>query len=368
MQTIYLDISNKGVIPTIYAKQGDVGRRFLAILTDAGVPYSPPAGSAFSVWYDGDSGDGNYTGVGGASAFVVNANTVSVELITQMLEKDGNGVLCLVLSHADGKQISSWNIPYTCEFVPGFESEEAKSYYTAFSETVENLQKLVETDPTVPSWAKEPQKPTYTAAEVGARPNTWMPTASDVGAAPAGYGLGVSGAVYTSDINTCTKNGWYFTNGETLNIPHNYFKEASVLVMGRTSTYIAQKLTSPVYRSIMMRYTMDGGATWVEEWVEPPMAVGAEYRTTERYKGKAVYTKLINIGYLPNATKGGIAIDVSATLVFRCEGVTSNGYTLPYNYNGNTIDLCAEKGWILVTTNKDYSTSMADVRIWYTKD
>ena len=29
-----------------------------------------------------------------------------------------------------------------------------------------------ETDPTVPSWAKQPSKPTYTAAEVGALPNT----------------------------------------------------------------------------------------------------------------------------------------------------------------------------------------------------
>lgn len=139
MQTIYLDISNKGVIPTIYAKQGDVGRRFLAVLTDAGVPYSPPAGSAFSVWYDGDSGDGNYTDIGSESAFTVNANTVSVELITQMLEKDGEGILCLVLSRADGKQISFWNIPYICEFVPGYESEEANSYFTAFSEAVQNL-------------------------------------------------------------------------------------------------------------------------------------------------------------------------------------------------------------------------------------
>ena len=39
-----------------------------------------------------------------------------------------------------------------------------------------------ETDPTVPDWAKQPQKPTYTAEEVGARSNTWMPSASEVGA------------------------------------------------------------------------------------------------------------------------------------------------------------------------------------------
>lgn len=43
-----------------------------------------------------------------------------------------------------------------------------------------------EQDPTVPDWAKQPEKPKYNAQEVGARPDTWTPTASDVGALPAG--------------------------------------------------------------------------------------------------------------------------------------------------------------------------------------
>lgn len=34
------------------------------------------------------------------------------------------------------------------------------------------LQSYTETDPTVPSWAKAPSKPSYTASEVGALPNT----------------------------------------------------------------------------------------------------------------------------------------------------------------------------------------------------
>lgn len=84
---------------------------------------------------------------------------------------------------------------------------------------------ITETDPTVPKWAKEPTKPTYTkndvglgnvedvrqysennvppypvtsvngktgavslsAADVGARPANWMPSAEDVGALPATY-------------------------------------------------------------------------------------------------------------------------------------------------------------------------------------
>ena len=49
------------------------------------------------------------------------------------------------------------------------------------------LTSYTETDPTVPSWAKAETKPTYTADEVGARPNTWIPTAAQVGAATEEY-------------------------------------------------------------------------------------------------------------------------------------------------------------------------------------
>lgn len=139
MQTIYLDISNKGVIPTVYAKRGDVGRKFEVVLTDSGLPYSPAGGSAFSVWYSGASGEGNYTDIGDKSAFSVNGNKVTVEMIAQMLSNDGDGVLSLVLNDPNGNQISTWNIPYVCESVPGANSEEAKSYYTAFSKAVEGL-------------------------------------------------------------------------------------------------------------------------------------------------------------------------------------------------------------------------------------
>lgn len=141
MQTIYLDISNKGVIPTIYAKQGDVGRKFRVLFTNSGLPYDLE-GSLFSVWYKGDSGEGNYTHIGENSAFSIQKNTVEVEMITQMLSVCGNGIICLVLSNND-KQIGSWNIPYICEEVPGFESEPANEYYTAFSETVEELNSLI---------------------------------------------------------------------------------------------------------------------------------------------------------------------------------------------------------------------------------
>lgn len=139
MQTIYLDISNKGVVPTIYAKQGDVGRRFRAILTDSGVPYFPENGSAFSVWYNGKSGEGNYTDIGSESAVSVSGNEITVELITQMLTNPGEGIVCLVLSAADGDDLGIWNINYCVEPRPGMNSVAAQEYYTAFSQAVANL-------------------------------------------------------------------------------------------------------------------------------------------------------------------------------------------------------------------------------------
>lgn len=50
----------------------------------------------------------------------------------------------------------------------------------------ENPVDVVEKDPTVPQWAKLPNKPTYTAAEVGARSDRWLPTLEEIGAQPKG--------------------------------------------------------------------------------------------------------------------------------------------------------------------------------------
>lgn len=53
-----------------------------------------------------------------------------------------------------------------------------------------------ETDPTVPSWAKQPNKPTYTASEVGALPDTYTAPVSSVN--------GQTGAVVIGNATTTT--------------------------------------------------------------------------------------------------------------------------------------------------------------------
>lgn len=134
MLTINLDISRKGIMPVIHAKQGEVGRKFKVVVTDAGVPYVIPDDALLSVWYSGNTDEGNYSSIEDRSAFTVEDNNITVELVSQMLQKPGGGNLCLTVSGADGTEISTWNIPYYVEFKPGAGSAAPTVYYTAFSE------------------------------------------------------------------------------------------------------------------------------------------------------------------------------------------------------------------------------------------
>lgn len=204
MQTIHIDISNKSVLPTIYAKQGEIGRKFEIILRDSGTPYNVPEDALLSAWYDGESGDGNYTEIGERSAFTVENNRIVVELITQMLTNPGEGVLCLVMNDSE-KQIGVWNIPYLCEETPGFDSEGAKSYYTAFSEAVDKIKDPDKTlsvsgvaaDAKVTGDTLSKKVPTTRKVNGKELSSDINLTASDVGAAPAGktikQGLGTHG-------------------------------------------------------------------------------------------------------------------------------------------------------------------------------
>ena len=91
----------------------------------------------------------------------------------------------------------------------GYTPQKGIDYFTE-SEVAEIINKAAEaagrteeTDPTVPAWAKAANKPTYTADEVGARPDTWMPSASDVGADPVGTAAGaVSGHNTAEDAHS----------------------------------------------------------------------------------------------------------------------------------------------------------------------
>ena len=57
------------------------------------------------------------------------------------------------------------------------------------------------------------------------------------------------------------------------------------------------------------------------EWVNPPMIIGVEYRTTERFNGKPVYVKLLVTNTLPSKGEWvGIDLGTNNASIIECKG------------------------------------------------
>lgn len=250
MQTINLDISMKRIIPLLYAKQGDVGRKFKAILTDGGIAYPVPAGAAVSVWYSGASGEGNYTDIGADSAVSVSGNEITVELITQMLANPGAGMLCLVVNTADGDELGTWNIPYCTEPRPGMNSAEAQAYFTAFSNAVQNL-----------------PYPDASLSIAGKAADAAATGTALAGKAPAGYGLG-GDAQPIDSWNNAVRNGYYRSSYGTPDGDGNEWHG----IVANYSTILVTQLVWKTWATgaVMASRRIYNGVADPWEWVNPP--------------------------------------------------------------------------------------------------
>lgn len=104
------------------------------------------------------------------------------------------------------------------------------------------------------------------------------------------------------------------------------------------------------------------------EWVNPPMEIGVEYRTTEWFQDRPVYTKRVNFGALPNKTVSSVSYGVpAATCAIRCNGTWGGNSTLPYIYNTQRADIYANAARVYITTNFDMSSYDGTVNVWYVK-
>lgn len=109
------------------------------------------------------------------------------------------------------------------------------------------------------------------------------------------------------------------------------------------------------------------------EWVNPPMAIGVEYRTIERYSGKPVYAKLVDCGAGPNATRKTVSAGISNV----DRAVSANGswgaLSIPYEWfsgdsNGaQAITVALNGGSIEIASTVNHSTRTIYALIKYTK-
>ena len=150
-------------------------------------------------------------------------------------------------------------------------------------------------------------------------------TASQVGAAPTGYGLG-TGGVYCSSPDSVFNGGFYRWDVAKDSAP---FANASMLVIPRakdtTAGQIAFGHAGNSKGVLAMRAASSTSANeW--DWVNPPMTIGNEYRTAERYNASPVYTRLVNFGTLPNKTTKAVTVLNSGVKVSKIIGIS--GYIL----------------------------------------
>lgn len=73
--------------------------------------------------------------------------------------------------------------------------------------------------------------------------------------------------------------------------------------------------------------TVDG----VTEWVNPPLELGKEYRTTERYLGKPVYVKVIDCGNMPNNSKKIVCANIGPNVVDKYVYFSADNYLNQYD-------------------------------------
>lgn len=146
------------------------------------------------------------------------------------------------------------------------------------------------------------------AVDVGAHPNTWFPTIAEIGAAPAGYGYGetlisINGTY--SEV-TAALDGILSTmkSGETkqlgVGISGQIYQNAAILYKYSSSHAGLTTLSEVIHESPLVAGSwrmVKNSNVWREiEWINPPMDLGVEYRTIERFSGFAVYTKLVHLG------------------------------------------------------------------------
>lgn len=109
--------------------------------------------------------------------------------------------------------------------------------------------------------------------------------------APAGYGLGQTIPRRVGSLDEITAAGYYAVWLDTANGDP------------MTGNAVFTAITDERYNNVHIQSKLGGGyihrdkwdGVWQPwEWVNPPMAIGVEYRTTERVDGKPVYKKNID--------------------------------------------------------------------------
>lgn len=194
------------------------------------------------------------------------------------------------------------------------------------------------------------------------------------GKAPAGYGLGESQGrhVANASVDTLTKNGWYYLYDGVTGGPSGYSIYHATLFVSSSRSDLTKVQRLILATSGLQGYELRrvyNDTAWLPwEWVNPPMVVGTEYRTTERYLGKPVYVKLIDFGAGANNAEKSVEHGASNAIVIDYGGYAKSSSTTALSVPWKTHStLSASDTVIVMTSNADYSGYSVYVWIKYYK-
>lgn len=136
-------------------------------------------------------------------------------------------------------------------------------------------------------------------------------------------------------------------------------------------------ITATGYNGYILQMTCKNNVWTPWEWINPPMALGVEYRTTERYMGKPVYCKLIDCGALTaNTFKIATALSANGDKAVRAEAVvlykTDSWYAAPYNDTNNNLTFIANGlvysgEQVRVGLLANFNSTQSYATVYYTK-
>lgn len=206
--------------------------------------------------------------------------------------------------------------------------------------------------------------------------------ASDVGAAPAGYGLGEDGSVTLrtlAEVDAFKVSGWRRVALDSGSIGGS---SHGTLSCNAGDRYITQ--TFEFYYAgyggyvTLKRIWYYGDSSWKPwEWANPPMISGTEYRTIERNDGEVVYAK--RVAY--SIPSGGIGNTSGSTIIEIPHQISNFGrivryhtrsgaYVLPsMNSAGGSTSINTVTGtYIKLQLYKDTWSGSIFFDLYYTKD
>lgn len=189
----------------------------------------------------------------------------------------------------------------------------------------------------------------------------------NINAAPGGFGLGEPIPKKISSWDEAVKNGWYKGPAPDGIGGGNLWGRVDSL----SDTYVVQTIYSDTYVATAQRFCISSAwQPW--EWVNPPMNLGVEYRTTERHLDKPVYVKVVDFGSCPASGYKDVSYGADGTVLpIRCEGTWpyAGRSTIPFEASDeDQLHIGALGNRIRVRTGgKDFSGFTCTATVWYTK-